>query len=126
MNIQILSIKAFKYYKKYLDKNIKVVMSTSTDDKLKEVKSRNKLVLYYDDNLKDFTTKMAKQIKRFIKRTKDNQTIYCLCDGGMSRSAAIAAALQKYYNNNDNILNDKRYTPNKLVYKTLLQVLKEG
>lgn len=126
MKVQILSIKAFKYYKKYLDKNIKVIMSTSTEDKLKEVKNRSKLILYYDDNLTDFTTKMAKQIKRFIKRTKDNQIIYCLCDGGMSRSAAIAAALQKYYNNNDNILNDQRYTPNKLVYKTLIQELKEG
>ena len=126
MKIQILSIKAFKYYKKYNDKNIKVVASTSTTDNLKEVKNKNKIILYYDDNLTDFNIKMAKQIKKFIKRTKDNQTIYCLCDGGMSRSAAIAAALQKYYNNNDNILNDQRYTPNKLVYTTLLQELKEG
>ena len=104
MKIQILSIKAFKYYKKYLDKNIKVIVSTSSNEKLKEVKRKNKLVLYYDDitsGKRAFNVKHAKQIKRFMKKISQKNAIYCLCDAGISRSSAIAAVLSKYYNGND-------------------------
>lgn len=123
MKIQILSIKAFKYYKKYLDKNIKVIVSTSSNDKLKEVKRKNKLVLYYDDitsGKRAFNVKHAKQIKRFMKKISQKNTIYCLCDAGISRSSAIAAVLSKYYNGNDSrIWNDWHYEPNKHIYKML-------
>lgn len=125
MKIQILSIKEFKYYKKYLDKNIKVIASTSFDEKLKEIKRKNKLVLYYDDitsGKRAFNKKHAKQIKRFMKKISKKDTIYCLCDAGISRSSAIAAVLSKYYNGDDsNILNDWHYEPNKHIYKLLLK-----
>lgn len=125
MKIQILSIKEFKYYKKYLDENIKVIASTSSDDKLKEVKRKNKLVLYYDDitsGKRAFNVKHAKKIKRFMKKINKKDTIYCLCDAGISRSSAIAAALSKYYNGNDsNIWNDWHYEPNKHIYRMLLK-----
>lgn len=125
MKIQILSIKEFKYYKKYLDKNIKIIASTSSDDKLKEVKRKNKLVLHYDDitsGKRAFNVKHAKQIKRFMKKISKKDTIYCLCDAGISRSSAVAAALSKYYNGNDsNIWNDWHYKPNKHIYTMLLK-----
>lgn len=124
MKIQILSIKEFKYYKKYLDKNIKVIASTSFDEKLKEIKRKNKLVLYYDDitsGKRAFNKKHAKQIKRFMKKISKKDTIYCLCDAGISRSSAIAAVLSKYYNGDDsNILNDWHYEPNKHIYNTMI------
>jgi len=125
MKIQILSIKEFKYYKKYSDKNIKVIASTSSDDKLKEVKKKNKLVLYYDDitsGKRAFNVKHAKKIKRFMKKISEKDIIYCLCDAGISRSSAIACALSKYYNGDDsNIWNDWHFEPNKHIYTMLLK-----
>lgn len=125
MKIQILSIKAFKYYKKYSDKNIKVIASTSSNEKLKEVKRKNKLVLYYDDitnGKRAFNKKHAKQIKRFMKKISKKDVIYCLCDAGISRSSAIAAVLNKYYNGDDSkIWNDWHYEPNKHIYTMLLK-----
>lgn len=127
MQISILSIKEFKFYKKFEDQNCYVIMSTSTSDKLTDVKKHNKLILHYDDitNGKNaFTAKHAKQIKRFIKRIKNTDKIYCLCDCGISRSSAIASALHLYYNSNDLIIwEDPRYTPNPLIYKTLTNAL---
>lgn len=125
MQISILSIKGFKFYRKYEDKDYVVIMSTSTDDKLKEVKRKNKLVLYYNDNSKDFNKKMAHKIIKFVKKHK-NKKIYCLCDAGISRSAAIAAALNECYNNDYSIWNSWHYEPNKHIYNILKNELKEG
>ena len=120
MQISILSIKAFKYYKKFENKDYCVIMSTSTDDKLKEVKRKNKLILYYDDNCKDFNKKMAHKIIKFTNKHK-KQKIYCLCDAGISRSSAIACALNKYYNGDDyELWNDWHYKPNKHIYNTMI------
>lgn len=124
MEVSILSIKEFKYYKKYNEKDVAVIMSTSTDEQLKQVK--NKLVLYYDDNYKDFNSKMAGNVLRFAAKNKSKK-IYCLCDAGISRSSGIAAALCKIYNGNDShIWNDWHYEPNKYIYNTILQTIKEG
>lgn len=121
MRISILSIKEFKYYKKFEDKDFAVIMSTSTNDRLKDVKRKNKLILYYDDNYKDFNKKMAKKIIKFANKNK-NKKIYCLCDAGISRSSAIAAVLSKYYNGDDShIWNDWHYQPNKYIYTMLLK-----
>lgn len=126
MQISILSIKEFKYYKKFENKDFVVIMSTSTDDKLKEVKRKNKLILYYNDNYKDFTPKMARKIIRFTNKHK-KQKIYCLCDAGISRSSAIACALSKHYNGNDyEIFNDWHYEPNKHIYNTMMNEFKES
>ena len=126
MQISILSIKEFKYYKKYEGNDFAVIMSTSTSDKLKEVKRKNKLILYYDDNYKDFNKKMAKKILRFAAKNK-NKKIYCLCDAGISRSSAIACALNKHYNGDDsNIWNDWHFEPNKHIYNIMMNEFKEG
>lgn len=126
MEVFILSIKEFKYYKKYNEKDIAVIMSTSTNDKLKEVKRKNKLILYYDDNYKDFNSKMARKIVKFANKNKSKK-IYCLCDAGISRSSAIACALSKHYNGNDyELWNDWHYEPNKYIYNTILQTIKES
>jgi len=126
MQISILSIKEFKYYKKFENKDYCVIMSTSTDDKLKEVKRKNKLILYYDDNYKDFNKKMARKIIKFANKHK-KQKIYCLCDAGISRSSAIACALNKHYNGDDyELWNDWHYEPNKHIYNTMMNEFKES
>ena len=43
MQISILSIKGFKFYRKYEGKDYVVIMSTSTKDKLKEVKRKKQI-----------------------------------------------------------------------------------
>jgi hypothetical protein len=70
-----------------------------------------------------FTKEMARRIKGFI----DN---FCLinvvvnCEAGISRSAAVAAALSMHFNKNcDSFFNNGKYIPNRLVYKTLLDEL---
>lgn len=46
------------------------------------------------------------------------------CEAGQSRSAGVAAALMKYYYNDDTpIFNNKRYTPNMRCYRVTLNAL---
>ena len=123
--MQILSIKELKYKIKNneVGVDIYVIMSTSTTENLKGI--HKKLLLYYNDNYNDFTIKHAKQIKKFIKKVKDFNDLYIICDYGISRSAGICAALNKaLYNNDFKIWNDPHYTPNAYIYKTLLKAFK--
>lgn len=123
--MEILSIKELKHKIKNneIGVDIYVIMSTSTNEKLKEIKK--KLALYYNDNYNDFTIKHAKQIKKFIKKVKDFDNLFIVCDYGISRSSGICAALSKVlYNNDFDIWNDPRYTPNAHIYKTLLKAFK--
>lgn len=123
--MKILSIKELKYKIKSneIGVDIYVIMSTSTAEKLEGIPK--KLLLYYDDNYNDFTIKHAKQIKKFIKKVKDFDNLYIVCDYGISRSSGICAALSKVlYNDDFDIWNDPRYTPNVYIYKTLLKAFK--
>ncbi len=74
---------------------------------------------------KPFNEKMAKRMADFIKLHKDKvDTFICQCQFGQSRSAGIAAAIKKYFDNDEQaIFNDDRYSPNKKVYDLLLSVL---
>lgn len=71
------------------------------------------------------TKEDAQMIKSFVGRHKD-KLIIVHCDGGISRSAGIAAALLKFYNGDDSeIFDNGRYRPNMLCYRTMLNVLEE-
>lgn len=70
-----------------------------------------------------FNESMAQQIIDFVGKYPD-ALVVVHCDAGISRSSGIAAALCKYYNSDDNwIFDDPRYSPNMLVYSTLLKLL---
>lgn len=56
--------------------------------------------------------------KEFIPKIN---TMMIHCNMGMSRSPAVAAAIQKLLTNDDNIYF-KCYTPNRLVYSTIMRV----
>ena len=57
---------------------------------------------------------------------KNGCDIVCYSRHGRSRSAAFAAAILEYYNNNGvSILSDNRYSPNEILYKKLLKALRE-
>lgn len=65
----------------------------------------------------------AKLIANFIEQYKD-LLIIIHCDYGCSRSAGIAAALAKHYNNDDDLyFNHSFYQPNMLCYRLMLMAL---
>jgi predicted protein tyrosine phosphatase len=72
-----------------------------------------------------FTEEMARAIDSFVaQHAADIETVIVHCDAGHSRSPAIAAALAHRYN--EPSVNDwffKHRTPNRFVYRTLLEVL---
>lgn len=69
----------------------------------------------------------AYKIVDFVKRNMDKvDLIYVSCAGGYSRSPAIAAALSSWFNGSDKEYFDgRKYCPNMLVYRTMLNALFE-
>jgi predicted protein tyrosine phosphatase len=68
-----------------------------------------------------FSRAHAKKILSFVKKhTLEIGLIVCQCDGGISRSAGVAAALSKCFNQDDSFFF-KCYLPNSLVYSTILK-----
>ena len=63
----------------------------------------------------------AKDILRFVKYHEDNiDLIVCQCEAGISRSAGVAGALARIYNNDDSYIFTS-YLPNSLVYSTIIK-----
>ena len=76
-------------------------------------------------NLSAFTPEMAKQILNWVNALikAEVSLIIVQCTAGISRSAGVAAALSLIINGDDSwVFDDKRYLPNRLVYRTILQV----
>lgn len=75
-----------------------------------------------------FDDEMAKQIMGFVNCFNEIDTILVHCDAGQSRSAGVAAAIAKFFNGDDNeffsgggMYGTPRYTPNRLVYRKILE-----
>lgn len=135
MNVQVMSLKdAVKYsYRPHDSESAVVSIRTpwacyegnniypSNANKIKSV-----LRVWFDD-IESGTNCMdadhAKAIKQFIQNHL-NRNIIVQCDAGVSRSAGVAAALMKYYNDDDTpIFDNPKYCPNMLCYRTMLNVL---
>jgi predicted protein tyrosine phosphatase len=58
-------------------------------------------------------------VNECVQHNKDI-TIVCQCDAGVSRSAGVAAALSKIYNDDDEYIF-KKYVPNRYVYRMILE-----
>ena len=68
----------------------------------------------------------ANKISRVVKYRKDIDRIIVFSDSGESQSNGIAAALSKYYNNDDTLYNSNTYI-NKNCYEYVLHALtKQG
>lgn len=78
-----------------------------------------------------FGVEIAKKIVKFVK-DQEVDTFMIHCDAGISRSSGVAAALGMHYNNDDsdffraNPYGYRRYSPNMLVYRTVLNELRGG
>lgn len=67
-----------------------------------------------------FDHKFAKMIFEFYKYHKDNVDYFVIhCEAGISRSAAVAAALCLYETGNDEAFFNQ-YLPNRHIYRTIL------
>lgn len=67
-----------------------------------------------------FEKQDAEKIISFIESIKNDIEILCInCVAGISRSAGVAGALAKIYNNDDSEYF-KKYCPNMLVYRSIL------
>lgn len=65
----------------------------------------------------------AKKIAEFVSQNRD-KIIIVHCDAGQSRSAGVAAAISKYYNNCDfEYFDNPRYTPNMFCYRLMTNAM---
>jgi len=70
-----------------------------------------------------FKPRQAVQILKLIEKHKDVlKLIVCQCEGGISRSSGTAGALSKILNGDDTVFFKAPYSPNRLVYRTILNV----
>lgn len=125
-------------------KENKVVISISCDnsDEVKELPEAvekgqflDAIYLKFDDIEKplegyhSITDEQAEDIAKFIKKWKNCDEIIVHCYAGISRSAAVAAAIYKYYGMDDLeetfFSKSSWYIPNMLVYKKVLRALYE-
>lgn len=74
-----------------------------------------------------FNEDEAELIFWFVEQWKDKvDSIWVHCDGGVSRSAGVAAALLKHYTGDDSqIFDNPKYYPNSLVYSTCIRKFQE-
>ena len=75
-----------------------------------------------------FSKNHAKKILELVEREKNNvYHIICVCDAGISRSSATAAAISKIlYNDDTFVFDNPRYLPNSHIYSTILRTYFEG
>jgi len=68
------------------------------------------------------TKEQAEEVVIFVNKYVDSiETIICQCDGGISRSSGMAAALSKVLNGDDLwVFNSKKYVPNRYVYRLIM------
>lgn len=68
------------------------------------------------------TKEQAEEVVAFVsKHVNSIETIVCQCDGGISRSSGMAAALSKILNGDDSwVFDSKEYVPNMLVYRMII------
>jgi len=80
-----------------------------------------------------FDMTMARAIVAFVRQWQESgvQMFRIHCDAGHSRSVAVAAALARYFNDNDMdwgppAQHTEMFAPNRLVYRLMLDALMES
>lgn len=92
-------------------------------DKMPEPVLHDQQLLQWDLTL--FDDAMAKQVDQFVQQSfsKGITHIMCHCEAGISRSAGVIAAFEKYYHGSNGAVVFQRSHPNRLVYRLLLDQL---
>jgi len=71
------------------------------------------------EKIKPFDEGMARKVREFIEKNAKATTVIVNCEAGISRSSGLAAALSKSLMGDDEEYF-KRYVPNTLVYKKVM------
>lgn len=144
MNFKIFNCEAIKAYAQTMDEPHVVIQIASPDSKPPKLpdhpKRLAKLPLKFSDvdtrhleqdgvkeafadrSLVKFNAVMASQIVSFVRLFREQaETIVVHCEAGISRSPAVAAALDRWLNGRETVDWFKLYLPNRLVYRTLLK-----
>lgn len=94
-----------------------------------------KLFLAFDDaepsarlsipkSIRVFSVEQAQEVKTFVERHKECvQCIVCQCEGGCSRSPAVAAAICRSFGGDDDPFF-REYQPNRYVYDLLSRYMR--
>lgn len=136
MRVKVMSqFEAEKYCQKQQNEHSFMISITSLNQDYAKVyktdynKIDNILKLSFDDTDNGFGISHSdtRKIKELLSLALDNVDLIIIhCGAGQSRSAGVAAAILKYlYNDDSQIFNNARYTPNMRCYRTLLNTLME-
>lgn len=112
------------------DSGMLVIACTSNPGRYAAFSSERFLLLNFDDSTNpdrkySFKPAHAQAIDRFIENAYEGglgvERIIVACDGGVSRSAAVAAALMVRFGQDDEsaIWSDPAYSPNRLVFELM-------
>jgi predicted protein tyrosine phosphatase len=84
-------------------------------------KDTNEIVKEYGHGL--FKVAQAEAILDFVEQWHDLAAFALIhCEAGVSRSAAVSAAIDKIYTGSDMaVFGDPKYIPNRYVYRTILE-----
>lgn len=109
------------------DPALDFILCTSEDYLFKPLPS-NVLQLDFRDTVDPndpaaFSPHLAAEVATFLRRPDARPELFVCCDCGVSRSAALAAAIQHAGGGNDlPIWRDQNYMPNPLVYRLTRRV----
>lgn len=113
------------------DPALDFILCTSEDDLSKPLPS-NVLRLDFRDTVDPndpaaFSAQLAADVASFLQRPDARPELFVCCDCGVSRSAALAAAIRCADGGSDfSIWDDPNYMPNPLVYRLMCEALGLG
>jgi len=89
-------------------------------DSTEEGQRALRMINSFGQEAKPFDAGMAREVKEFMVRNAVATTVIVNCEAGISRSAGVAAALSKVLMGDDEEYF-RRYVPNRLVYRMILE-----
>lgn len=127
--IEIHPLKWLYYNLENEDRTCCAIIASSYDVRVdKLIRLKSKLILSFNDivdcsNVSSFNKSIAGEIHSYINNLQpDIEVLYVCCDSGESRSSAIAAAITRFYDEDElKVWLDPHYHPNPLVYKLLCE-----
>lgn len=128
LNMSREKVQTFSYHDRWGLISINDPCNDMPDIQCKNLESYIKLTFQDVDNEENgwiMDEDDARKIKEYVEKQEHLSLIVIHCYAGVSRSAAVAAALSKHYNGDDSMFF-KRFIPNALVYRLMLNELTKG
>ena len=128
--VEIAPVKAFLADLPEMDRDglAAIVVSSYEVDAKRLQMLQHSLLLHFDDVNRPmkgaFTEADGEKIRAFVEGLEGIGRLYVCCDRGESRSAAMAAAITRFFGQNEWVIwDDPRYHPNPMVYQLTCRAL---